>query len=290
MAGTEPLEALARNRRIADRLRQAADLLEAQGANPFRVKAYRDAATTLESLDRDVGEILEQEGIEGLESLPRIGRSLAAAIAEMVRTGRWAQLERLKGTVDPVGLFASIPGIGPELARRIYETLGVDTLEELELAAHDGRLLQVRGIGPERTAMLRAVLAEMLSRTRRRRRREPQDEPDVATLLDVDAEYRAKAEAGRLPRIAPRRFNPTGEAWLPILHTQRGPWHFTALYSNTALAHELGTVRDWVVIYFHRDTEPEEGQRTVVTETRGPLAGRRVVRGRERECREYYGL
>lgn len=291
MAEVGSLEALARNRRIADRLRQAADLLEVQGANPFRVRAYRDAASTLESLDRDVGEILEQEGSEGLERLPRIGRSLAAAIAEMVRTGRWAQLERLKGAVDPVGLFASIPGIGPELAKRIYETLGIDTLEELELAAHDGRLQQVRGIGPERAAMLRAVLAEMLSRTRRRgRRREPRDEPDVATLLDVDAEYRRKAEAGRLPRIAPKRFNPTGEAWLPILHTQRGPWHFTALYSNTALAHELGTVRDWVVIYFHRDNEPEEGQRTVVTETRGPLVGRRVVRGRERECRAYYRL
>lgn len=290
MAETRPPEALARNRRIADRLRQAAELLEAQGANPFRVRAYRDAATTLETLDRDVGEILDEEGIEGLEKLPRIGRSLAAAIAEMVRTGRWAQLERLRGAVDPVGLFASVPGIGPELAKRIWETLGIDTLEELELAAHDGRLQQVRGIGPERAAMLRAVLAEMLSRTRRRPRREPRDEPDVATLLDVDAEYREKAEAGRLPKIAPRRFNPTGEAWLPILHTQRGPWHFTVLYSNTALAHELGTVRDWVVIYFHRENEPEEGQRTVVTETRGPLVGRRVVRGRERECREHYGL
>lgn len=289
MAESLPPEALARNRRIADRLRQAADLLEAQGANPFRVRAYRDAAATVASLNQDVGEILEQEGIEGLERLPRIGRSLAAAIAEMVRTGRWAQLERLKGAVDPVGLFSTIPGIGPELAKRIYETLGVDTLEQLELAAHDGRLLQVKGIGPERAAMLRAVLAEMLARTRRRPRTELCEEPDVATLLDVDAEYRAKAQAGQLPKIAPRRFNPTGEAWLPILHTQRGPWHFTALYSNTALAHELGTVRDWVVLYFHRDHAPEEGQRTVVTETRGPLAGRRVVRGRERECLAHYG-
>jgi putative hydrolase len=86
-----------------------------------------------------------------------------------------------------------------------------------------------------------------------------------------------------LPGIAPRRFNPTGEAWLPILHTERGDWRFTALFSNSALAHELGRVRDWVVIYFHQDSGPE-GQRTVVTETRGPLAGRRVVRGRESEC------
>jgi hypothetical protein len=112
-------------------------------------------------------------------------------------------------------------------------------------------------------------------------------EPPVAELLDVDREYRAAAEAGRLPRIAPRRFNPTGEAWLPILHTERGERHYTALYSNTALAHQLGRERDWVVIYFHSDHHPEV-QRTVVTERGGHLAGERVVRGREAECASYY--
>ena len=107
-------------------------------------------------------------------------------------------------------------------------------------------------------------------------------------LLDVDRQYRKEADAGGLPMIAPRRFNPRGEAWLPVLHTERGKWHFTALFSNTARAHELGRTRDWVVIYFHSDSHPE-GQRTLVTETRGALAGRRVVRGRESECRAQYG-
>lgn len=81
--------------------------------------------------------------------------------------------------------------------------------------------------------------------------------------------------------IAPRRFNPDKKAWLPILHTERGPWSFTALFSNTARAHQLGTTDDWVVIYFERDGR--EGQCTVVTERPGPRAGRRVVRGREDE-------
>jgi len=98
---------------------------------------------------------------------------------------------------------------------------------------------------------------------------------------------REKAAAGKLPTIAPKRFNPKGEAWLPVLHARRGGWHFTALYSNTATAHRLGRTRDWVVIYFY-DGEHAEGQHTVVTETRGPLAGRRVVRGREAECRAWY--
>jgi putative hydrolase len=110
----------------------------------------------------------------------------------------------------------------------------------------------------------------------------------VPTLLDVDSEYLAKVAADRLPKIAPRRFNPAGEAWLPVLHAQREAWHFTALFSNTARAHQLGRSRDWVVIYFHSDHEPE-GQCTVVTESQGDLAGRRVVRGREAECRAHYG-
>jgi hypothetical protein len=99
----------------------------------------------------------------------------------------------------------------------------------------------------------------------------------------VDAEYRRLAEADALRKITPRRFNPERQAWLPILHTERAGWSFTALYSNTARAHELGRTRDWVVVYCERDGH--EGQCTVVTEFQGPKRGRRVVRGREQECR-----
>jgi hypothetical protein len=269
------------NRQIADRLGEAAGLLEQQQANPFRVSAYRRAAATVAGLGESVAALLQRAGIEGLDALPGIGPVLAQAIAQMVRTGRWAQLERLRGAVAPEQLFQSIPGLGPELARRIHEHLDIDTLEALELAAHDGRLQQVPGIGVRRAAMLRAALAGMLARARPRGERTL--EPPVGLLLDVDREYRAKAERDILPKIAPRRFNPSGEAWLPILHTERGEWRFTALFSNTPRAHDLGRARDWVVVYFHQDSGPE-GQRTLVTETRGPLAGRRVVRGREAEC------
>lgn len=113
------------------------------------------------------------------------------------------------------------------------------------------------------------------------------DAPNVAVLLDVDREYREKASAGVLPKIAPRRFNPEGISWLPVLHTRFGPWHFTALFSNTERAHELHRTQDWVVIYYS-DPDDLEGQATVVTERRGALAGERVVRGREPECARYY--
>ena len=89
-----------------------------------------------------------------------------------------------------------------------------------------------------------------------------------------------------LPRIAPRRFNPTREAWLPVLHTERAGRHYTALYSNTARAHELGTTHDWVVIYL--DDHDHHGRWTVITSAFGALRGRRIVRGREHECAAHY--
>lgn len=278
------------NARCADRLREAADLLEAQGANPFRVSAYRRAASTVLGLEQDVADIVEREGLPGLEALPGIGRGIASALLEMTRSGRWIQLERLRGNADPVQLLTAVPGLGHRLAERIHEELHVDTLEALELAAHDGRLETVPGVGPRRAAAIRASLQSMLSRVRPKFIAGSQPSahgPSVETLLAVDTEYRKGAEADNLPTIAPRRFNPSGEAWLPVLHTVRDGWHFTALYSNTAQAHQLNRTRDWVVIYFY-DDEHAEGQHTVVTETHGSLTGRRVVRGREGECRDLY--
>ena len=97
----------------------------------------------------------------------------------------------------------------------------------------------------------------------------------------VRAFRRAADTIARLPEDV-GELNPSGKRWLPVLHTERGAWHFTALFSNTARAHELGRTRDWVVVYFRADHEIE-GQRTIVTEIQGPLAGQRVVRGRESE-------
>jgi len=274
---------------IAERLRQAAELLQAQGANPFRVGAYRRAADTVEQFGGSLRRLFAAKGRAGLDALPDIGAGIAGAIAEMLERGRWSQLDRLRGSLDPMALFRTVPGIGPELAQRIHDVLGVETLEALEVACHEGRLEQVPGLGRRRVAAIRAALGEILGKSRPIWRSAPlgMPEPSVALLLDVDRDYLAKARSGVLPRIAPRRFNPRNEAWLPILHTSRDDWHFTALFSNTARAHELGRTTDWVVLYFTADDHAER-QRTVVTEQRGPLAGRRVVRGREQECRDYY--
>lgn len=273
------------NRQVAERLDEMGRLLEEQGANRFRVAAYRRGAESVRQLGRPVAELVAEEGLEGLDAVPGIGPRLARIIRDLVATGRSPVLERLRGESDPVALLASVPGLGPTLAERIHEQLGIGTLEALEQAAHDGRLGQVPGLGPRRLEAVRQSLAARLARTRPRPPAGPA-EPPVAELLAVDREYRRGAGRGELRRIAPRRFNPTGEAWLPVLHTARGPREYTALFSNTALAHRLGRTHDWVVIY-HDGAGPEH-QDTVVTAGRGPLEGRRIVRGRERECLDFY--
>lgn len=276
------------NHLIASRFREAADLLAQQDDNPFRVRAYRRAADEIDSGAQDISKLALSEGIEGLMRLPGIGRGMAAAILEMVRFGRWTQLDRLRGSLDAEKVFRTIPGIGPELAKTIHDRLQIDSLEALETAAHDGRLEALPRIGRRRADAVRHSLAQMLGRNRPDSFRASKA-PSIEALLDVDREYREKVQTGQLRTIAPRRFNPKRESWLPILHTSRDEWAFTALFSNTARAHELGRTRDWVILYFHTDHDPE-GQCTVVTETQGSLTGKRVVRGHETECATYYGI
>jgi DNA polymerase (family 10) len=267
------------NERIAAIFERVADLLEAQRASPHRVRAWREGAGTLRAAPRPLADLFREEGLAGLHALPHIGRGLASVIVEVLRRGRARVLERLEGEVTAEDLFADLPGIGPRLARRVHDTLGVETLEEIEAAARAGRLAAVEGFGPKRIRAVREVLATRLGRTRRPARTGAA--PPVGLILEMDRRYRELGAAGRLHRIAPRRQNPSGAAWLPILHEERAGWSFTVLFSNTPLAHELGRTHDWVVVYHERDDE--EGRATVVTETRGPLAGQRVVRGRERE-------
>jgi hypothetical protein len=271
------------NNTIAKRLREYANYLESQEFNVFRVRAYRRAADTIQGLDRPLTEILEKEGRSGLESLPGIGAHLSFTLEGLLRDGSFRTLGRDGGRIDPERLLLSVPGVGPGLARQLYDELGITTLEGLEMAAHDGRLARL-GVGPKR---LRGIIDSLAGRLGGSRRPEPMiREPAIADLLAVDAEYRRRAEQHLLPTLTPRRFNREGRAWLPIYQTDRGDWFYRTLFSNTALAHRLNTTRDWVVIYF--DDGTTSGQRTVMTESRGDLRGRRVVRGREDECRDYY--
>ena len=277
------------NHEVATKLREIAQLLRVQQANPFRINAYLHAADTLDNLGRNVAELMQAKGIKGLVVLPGIGEGIAHSIYEYVATGRMSRLENLRGAADPVALFRTIPTVGRVLAEHIHDQLHVDSLEALEIAVRDGQLRKVEGLGSRRLEAIEAWLQKHLDEQRRQFRPAAlaSDVMSVELILRVDNEYRQKASADKLPRITPKRFNPEKKAWLPILHTTHDHWHFTALYSNTVRAHQLGRTADWVVIYFY-DDHHREGQHTVVTETHGSLQGRRVVRGRETECLQHY--
>ncbi|MFT5559009.1 MAG: putative hydrolase [Psychromonas sp.] len=274
------------NHEVGEKLREIAALLKIQRANPFRYQAYLQAANTLDNLSEDLDSLAQAKGIKGLLDLPTIGSGIAQCIYEYVATGRISRLESLRGESNPIGLFQSIPTVGRILAQRIYDRLHIDTLESLENATRNGQLDKVEGLGVKRKEAIEAWLLKHFSE-----RWQPlipaSNIIPVSLLLKVDAEYRSKAAAGKLPLITPKRFNPDNKAWLPTLHITLDHWHFTALFSNSERAHKLHHIFDWVIIFFSDDSH-QEGQHTVVIETHGLLQGKRVVRGRETECQEYY--
>ena len=136
------------NIQIAKTFEEVADLLEIQGANPFRVRAYRNAARTIGALGTPVETILKNDG-HALEELPGIGADLAGKITRICRSGELPLLTQLaRKTPESLVALLRIPGVGPKRAKLIYRKLGVKTLAQLEKAARAGRLSRLRGMGP----------------------------------------------------------------------------------------------------------------------------------------------
>lgn len=275
------------NPEIACLLDEIARLREQRGDTPYRVSAYRNAALRVRRHTASLAGIFERAGLAGLRELPGIGDSLARTIGEMIRRGRSRQLDRLRREQEELDPLTTLPSIGPRLAARIREALGIGSLEELQRAAADGRLRRVPGLGRKRVQAIDDHLARRLpSVSRAPRPAETLPGPAVSLLLDLDQLYRRQASAERLPRVAPKRFNPTAARWLPILRCERDGQRFVVHFANTARSHEWSRTHDWVVI--RREDKPAFGWWTVMTARGGPLRGRRVVRGRERECVEHY--
>jgi hypothetical protein len=151
------------NEETAQLLDEVAGLLEAQRAKVFRAMAYRRAASAVRALRLPVAEAAAG-GSASLMAALGVGPRLARTIAEIIATGRLGLLDRLRGGTDPKLLLTIVTGIGPELADRIHQTLGVETIEELEMAAHDGRLATVRGFGQRRVRGVTDALTVRLGR------------------------------------------------------------------------------------------------------------------------------
>jgi DNA polymerase (family 10) len=149
------------NADIAAIFNEIGDLLEIQGANPFRVRAYRNAARTLEGLGREVRTMVDKA--EDMKELPGIGADLAAKIVEIVATERCAFLDRLHRELPPaITELLKIPGIGPKRVKTLYRDLDVQTLAQLYRAAKDGRVRSVPGFGEKTEAhILQAIEARV---------------------------------------------------------------------------------------------------------------------------------
>jgi len=135
-----------RNAEIAEFFKKVADLLEIDGANPFRVRAYRTAVRTVNSLGRDVSDLIAAQ--EDLTLLPGIGKELAAKIKEIVATGRLAKLEELEKSIpSELHQVLKLPGLGPKKVKVLYDQLNIHSLSDLEKAARKERIRNLAGFG-----------------------------------------------------------------------------------------------------------------------------------------------
>jgi len=145
------------NTDIVDIFNKMADLLDIQGANPFRIRAYRNAARNLSNLPRNMSDMIE-EGTD-LTDLPGIGKDLAEKIREIVKTGSLSQIEEIEAKI-PSGLnkLFKISGLGPKRVRALYRNLGVGDLKDLKKAAETGKIHELKGFGKK---MERAILEDL---------------------------------------------------------------------------------------------------------------------------------
>lgn len=154
------------NADIAAVFEEIADLLEIENENPFRIRAYRNAARTMLELGREARELVEKE--EDLTQLSGIGKDLAAKIVELVQTGHCQALEKLRKKT-PAGLpdLLHIPGLGPKRVATLYHELDIRTVEQLMRAAQDHHLRELAGFGAKTEARILESLKAHISQEHR---------------------------------------------------------------------------------------------------------------------------
>ena len=154
------------NADIAAHFEEIAELLEIQGGNPFRIRAYRNAARTVGDLGTELTAMVEQG--EDLTRLPGIGKDLAAKIVEIIRTGTTAKLKELHKSVPAsVTEILALPGVGPKRVKVLMEQLGIRTLKQLGHAAQQGRIRELPGFGEKsEQQIVQALQAHLGAETR----------------------------------------------------------------------------------------------------------------------------
>ncbi len=153
------------NLAIARVLAEIADLLEIRNENPFKIRAYRNAADTIVHLGARVATLLPAERL----AIPGIGKDLAGRIAELIDTGRCTYHEELLKEFPPTILdLLRLQGIGPKTVALLYRGLDIRSLDDLERAARDGRIRSLKGMGARKEALILKALEERQRFTGRR--------------------------------------------------------------------------------------------------------------------------
>ena len=154
------------NADIAAVIEEIADLLEIQGENPFRIRAYRNAARQMEAMGVPAADMVA--GGEDLTELPGIGDDLAAKIEEIVKTGKCKALEKLRAKLPPtITTLLKLPGLGPKRVKVLYDKLDIKTIAQLRAAVRAGKIHDLPGFGEKTEATIREALEQHAEAARR---------------------------------------------------------------------------------------------------------------------------
>lgn len=153
------------NSDIAEIFNEVADLLGILGENPFRVRAYRNAARTIGDLSQSVVSMVEQA--KDLTELPGIGKDLAGKIEEIAKTGTLSQLQDLEDRIPPqLRRLMKIPGLGPKRVKALYDKLAITNLEDLKKAGEEGKIKELKGFGEKIEKMILEEIGREKKETR----------------------------------------------------------------------------------------------------------------------------
>lgn len=147
------------NQEIARRFSQLATLMEIRGDDPFRLRSYRNASEAIEVWPTPLKDIAEQEGVAGLQSIPGVGKAIAGKILELLDRGTFAAWEKLTAdTPETVLDLLEIPGVGPKTAALLHNKFKISSLDDLKKFAAGGGLNMVDGVGPKLAERIREHL------------------------------------------------------------------------------------------------------------------------------------
>ncbi|MEQ8204471.1 MAG: helix-hairpin-helix domain-containing protein, partial [Smithellaceae bacterium] len=180
-------------------LEEIAVLLELSGENPFKSRAYQNAARNLEKLDADITDLVKEDK---LAEVPGIGEAINKKIRELVETGKLAYYESLKSSIPPGQLeMLKIAGLGPKKIHALYEQLGIKTMGELEYACHENRLVELKGFGKKTQDNILAGIEKVKLYNKRRLYAEvAADAQALLSLLESSKDVLRVSLAGSLRR------------------------------------------------------------------------------------------